>query len=109
MKRKTQVIVALVLSAVAVRLLPGKRLRGTPHGPEPKGGASAFAIDWYSIDGGGGTSTAGEFALTGIIGQTDAATSSGGAFSVSGGLFSHLVQQAIFSSGFETGDLSEWN
>ena len=33
------------------------------------------AIDWFSIDGGGGTSTGGDFILSGSIGQPDAGTS----------------------------------
>jgi len=109
MKRKTQVFATLALSAVAAGVVSGKGLNGSPQVPELRGGAPGFTIDWYSIAGGGGTSIAGDLALTGAIGQTDAATSSGGAFTVSGGLFSRLFQQAIFSSGFETGDLSEWN
>lgn len=34
--------------------------------------AQNFSIDWFTIDGGGGTSTGGVFSLTGTIGQPDA-------------------------------------
>jgi hypothetical protein len=33
------------------------------------------AIDWFSIDGGGGTSTGGDYILSGSVGQPDAGTS----------------------------------
>ena len=46
-----------------------------------------FAIDWSTIDGGGGTSTGGVFAVTGTIGQPDAGTMSGGNFTVQGGFW----------------------
>ena len=46
------------------------------------------AIDWYSIDGGGGTSSSGTISLSGAIGQPDAgATMTGGTLSVMGGFF----------------------
>jgi hypothetical protein len=44
-------------------------------------------IDWYTIDGGGGTSTGGSFELSGTIGQPDAGVMSGGSFELSGGFW----------------------
>ena len=44
-----------------------------------------YAIDWYTIDGGGGTSTGGPYTLTGTIGQPDAAPSIGGNYELLGG------------------------
>lgn len=53
-----------------------------------------FAIDWYTIDGGGGTSTDGQpdgFQISGTIGQPDAGPSpdgmSGGGFELVGGFW----------------------
>jgi hypothetical protein len=50
-----------------------------------------FQIDWYTIDGGGGTSTGGSFSLTGTIGQCDAgpapAGMSGASFALDGGFW----------------------
>ena len=34
--------------------------------------AQPYSIDWFTIDGGGGTSTGGVFTLSGTIGQPDA-------------------------------------
>jgi hypothetical protein len=51
--------------------------------------AQQFSIDWYKISGGGGTSTNGQFSVSGTIGQPDAsATMNGGNFSVTGGFWS---------------------
>ena len=59
------------------------------------GGAVAFAqnysIDWFTIDGGGGTSTGGVFSISGTIGQPDAGRMSGGNFTVEGGFWSIIA------------------
>ncbi len=56
--------------------------------------AQNYSIDWSTIDGGGGTSTGGVYAVTGTIGQPDAGTMTGGSFSLTGGFWSliNLVQ-----------------
>ena len=46
-----------------------------------------YQIDWYTIDGGGGTSTGGPYTLTGTIGQADAGWSSGGNYELLGGFW----------------------
>ena len=46
-----------------------------------------YALDWFTIDGGGGASSGGVYSLTGTIGQPDAGTMSGGAFSLVGGFW----------------------
>ena len=46
-----------------------------------------FSIDWFTIDGGGGTSTGGVFSMHGTVGQPDAGTMSGGNFSLTGGFW----------------------
>jgi hypothetical protein len=48
----------------------------------------SFSIDWYTVDGGGGTSTGGVFTVSGTIGQPDAGgPMAGGNFSVTGGFW----------------------
>ncbi len=49
--------------------------------------AGGPSITWYTIDGGGGTSTGGTFSLSGTIGQPDAGTLSGGTFTLNGGFW----------------------
>ena len=51
--------------------------------------AQSFAIDWYKISGGGGTSTGATYQVTGTIGQADAGGAmTGGTFSLTGGFWS---------------------
>ena len=52
--------------------------------------AQSFSIDWHTIDGGGGTSTGGVFAVSGTVGQPDAAAQpmTNGTFSLTGGFWS---------------------
>lgn len=54
----------------------------------PSAQAQTYTIDWYSIDGGGGTSSGGNFTLTGTIGQPDAGTAAGGNYTLTGGFMS---------------------
>lgn len=53
-----------------------------------------YAIDWYTIDGGGGTSTGGVYSISGTIGQPDAGTvMTGGDYSLTGGFWSAVAVQ----------------
>ena len=50
--------------------------------------AQSYAIDWRTIDGGGGTSAGGVYSLSGTIGQHDAGgPMTGGAYSLTGGFW----------------------
>src|SRR5438477_7303763 len=49
--------------------------------------AQSFSIDWFTIDGGAGTSTGGVFSVSGTIGQADAGHLSGGNFTLDGGFW----------------------
>lgn len=44
-----------------------------------------YTIDWWTTDGGGGTSTAAGYSLSGTIGQPDASALSGGGYTLTGG------------------------
>lgn len=50
--------------------------------------AQPFDISWYTIDAGGGTSSAGGFELSGTIGQHDPGVMSGGQYTLTGGFWS---------------------
>jgi hypothetical protein len=45
----------------------------------------SFGVEWRSVDGGGGVSSGGQFALTGAIGQPDTGHSSAGPYAIQGG------------------------
>jgi hypothetical protein len=66
-------ILLLLISAVCVR-------------------SQSYSIDWFTIDGGGGTSTGGVYSVSGTMGQPDATATpmSGGNFSLTGGFWSVL-------------------
>jgi hypothetical protein len=50
--------------------------------------AATYSIDWYTIDGGGGTSSSGGgYSLSGTIGQPDAGSMSGSGYSLVGGFW----------------------
>jgi len=56
------------------------------------GAAQTYSIDWYKIAGGGGTSTSGQYTISGTIGQHDASGPlTNSQYSVTGGFWS-LVQ-----------------
>jgi hypothetical protein len=86
---------AIALAAFAAGSMP------LQSGTDPE-----FSIDWYTIDGGGGTSAGGPFSLTGTIGQHDAHPSAaqGGEFALVGGFWTGgqaAVEELIFRDGFE--------
>ena len=49
--------------------------------------SAQLAIDWFTIDGGGGTSTNGSYVLSGTIGQADAGAATGSGYSIAGGFW----------------------
>ena len=49
--------------------------------------AQNFQVDWFTIDGGGGTSTGGVYSVSGTIGQPDAGRMTGGNFTLDGGFW----------------------
>ena len=59
--------------------------------------AQNYWIDWYTMDGGGGTSAGGPYSLSGAIGQLDANQQpmTGGNFSLTGGFWSLGVVQTL--------------
>ena len=59
--------------------------------------AQSFSLDWFTIDGGGGTSTGGVYAVSGTIGQPDAGMPlTNGPYALTGGFWGAVfpVQQA---------------
>lgn len=50
--------------------------------------AQNYAIAWFTIDGGGGTSSGGAYSLSGTIGQPEAGMMTGGSYTLQGGFWS---------------------
>ena len=53
----------------------------------PGRAAARFVIDWFSVDGGGGTSSGGGYSIAGTVGQPDAGRTSGGQYTMEGGFW----------------------
>lgn len=70
---------------------------------------NTLSVDWSTIDAGGGTSTGGNYSVSGTIGQVDAdplQPSSGGNFALTGGFWvvanaTTPASDLIFKDGFE--------
>jgi hypothetical protein len=52
--------------------------------------AQGYEVGWFTVDGGGGASSGGEFSISGTIGQPDAGLLSGGGFTIEGGFWSDV-------------------
>jgi hypothetical protein len=60
----------------------------------PKIYAQPYSVDWYKIAGGGGTSSNGQYSISGTIGQSDTRTAmTGGNYSLTGGFWSLYAVQ----------------
>ncbi len=81
-----------------------------------------YELSWSTIDGGGGRSTGGDYALVGTIGQPDAAWSSGGDYELLGGFwpggplcfvdfysFARFAEQWLYTGPALAADLDEDN
>jgi len=55
--------------------------------------SAQYSIDWWTVDGGGGTSTGGVYTLNATIGQHDAGSMSGGQFALVGGFWAIVAVQ----------------
>jgi len=55
--------------------------------------AQPYELNWYTVDGGGGTSSGGIYSLSATIGQPDAGTAmTGGIYSLTGGYWAGTAQ-----------------
>ena len=81
--RQYALVAVLVLAAIVTLSL------SSAAGAAP--GGSGYEISWYTVDGGGGTSSGGAYTLDGTIGQPDAGSQSGGAYTVAGGFWAGIA------------------
>ncbi len=68
----------LLMAALAVVLLAGASLAAAV--------TSGYTLDWFTVDGGGGTASGG-YTVSGTLGQPDAGTLSGGGYTLQGGFW----------------------
>ncbi len=112
--RSLLIVIAITLVAVA-----GARAEN-PSGARPSAATSnttaetkilaPYDMSWWSVDGGGGSSTGGVFAVIGAIGQPDTGVASACAVAIEGGVWSGPVpvEMPMFCNGFESGDTGAW-
>ena len=50
----------------------------------------SYSIGWFTVDGGGGTSTGGVYSVSGTIGQPDAGHMAGANYAIDGGFWSFI-------------------
>ena len=71
MRNTTMKNMIIIAAGLLAAILPATALR-----------AQSYSIDWFSVDGGGGTSAGGVYSVSGTLGQPDAGTMSGGNYSI---------------------------
>jgi hypothetical protein len=58
-----------------------------------------YSLPWWTVDGGGGNSNSGQYALSGTIGQADAGLLTGGQYALTGGFWGGIqLEQQIYLS-----------
>ena len=85
-----QIPFTILLTLLGVLLavsLTYARPEGKPTAIVPTSSGGSYALDWSTIDAGGGTSSNGSLILNGTLGQPDAGIVSGGAYTLSGGFW----------------------
>jgi hypothetical protein len=71
-----RILMAWVLASLAIQTLS----------------AETYSIDWHAVAGGGGTSSGGNYVLSGTIGQAESGTTlAGGQYTVQGGFWAGVV------------------
>lgn len=76
--------ILLLIALLSLLLLLLQTARAAP--------AASYALDWWSADSGGGTSSGGAYTLSGTIGQADAATARGSDNALAGGFWARLLE-----------------
>ena len=67
----------------------------TDGGQRYAAGDGDLDIKWHTVDGGGGTSSGGDFVLSGTFGQPDAGDLTGGDFMLHGGFWQPAADSDI--------------
>ena len=91
MPNRTRILAFATMTALVGALAAGQTFEtdeyaGSPGRQIAAAGAD-FDLSWHTVDGGGGTSSGGDFVLRGTIGQPDAGDLAGGDFALRGGFW----------------------
>jgi len=56
----------------------------------------SYAVPWWVVGGGGGTSIGRDYTLSGTVGQSDTGRVSGGSYSIDGGFWGPLAPYYLY-------------
>jgi hypothetical protein len=86
MKRRRLILATALLSVLALAVASSTRTQA--DGAHAYNALAEYAIDWFTIDGGGTMfSSSSEYTLGGTIGQPDTAALGSGEYALSGGFW----------------------
>jgi hypothetical protein len=74
--------IAYITAIVVVVTLSALFLSGASAAP-----AAGYSLGWWTLDAGGGVSSAGSYQLSGAVAQPDAASMAGGTYQLQGGFW----------------------
>jgi hypothetical protein len=100
--------VLLFALVCAHAFMPSSARAESAPGTSGASGGATYAVQRWTIDGGGGRSSGGSYTLSGTIGQPDAdplQPSTGAGYAITGGFWPGMEQSvpgtALFADGFE--------
>lgn len=82
-KPRTYALVTVLVVAAVLTISLARVASAAPNG--------GYEVFWYTVDGGGGTSSGGGYRLDGTIGQPDAGSQQGGVYELAGGFWAGLA------------------
>jgi len=81
----------IILLPIVLVLLSGISSANAQRSNDPASPQGGYSIDWYTIDGGGRSSSGGTYSLDGLIGQPAAGSLSGGSYTLTGGFWGGIA------------------
>jgi hypothetical protein len=81
----------IILIPIVLVLLIGISTANAQRSNDPASPQSGYSLDWYTIDGGGGSSSGGGYSLGGTLGQPDAGLLGGGSYTLNGGFWGGVI------------------
>lgn len=84
---KYRIMFILVVETILLTVISQSKASGGLTGLV-RAQVNSYNLSWWTVDGGGGTSTGGSYILNGTLGQPDAGTvASGGGYTLAGGFW----------------------
>lgn len=101
----------LIAVPVAMVIIATGVVASSAEPDPPPEAVAADAMDWWSVDAGGGRAAGGTWTVVSAIGQFDAGSLGGGSFDLDGGFIETVEpgEPPLFADGFETGDTGAWS